>query len=122
MVGPAKAMGMGITVFAVLIMTMVGAGMMPKMSSIMGGSLPFAGSSNNSTESAQGLKALAAQNEDMKDAMRKEIDAEASAMIDKCAQTGECDDLEFLKEMCANNIMKLESCSDPRIRDFLAGA
>jgi hypothetical protein len=92
-------MGMGITVFAVLIMTVVGAGMMPKMSGLIGGSLPFGNSASNSTESAQGLKALAAQNEEMKDTMRKEIDMEASAMIDKCAQTGEC--------------------SDPRIKDFL---
>jgi hypothetical protein len=121
MVGPAKAMGMGITVFAVLIMAVVGAGMTPKISGMMGG-LPFLGSSGNSTESAQGLKALAAQNEEIKDTMRNEIDMEASAMIEKCAQTGECSDLEFLKEMCANNVMKLQSCSDPRIKDFLSGA
>jgi hypothetical protein len=52
----------------------------------------------------------------MKDTMRQQIDAEASAMLEKCADSGECEDLELLKEMCSNNILKLESCSDPRLQ------
>ncbi|MEM3161076.1 MAG: hypothetical protein QXJ74_09870 [Nitrososphaera sp.] len=117
MVGPAKAMGMGITMFVILIMSVVGMGMAPKISGIAGGAAPFLSSngSGNATESAQGLKSLAAKNNEMKDTMRQEIDKEASAMLQKCAESGECEDLELLKEMCSNNILKLESCSDPRL-------
>lgn len=114
MVGPAKAMGMGITMFIILIMSVVGMG--SKISGVAGGSIPFPNSSSgNATESSQGLKSLAAQNDEMKDTMRKQIDEEASAMLQKCADSGQCEDLGLLREMCSNNILKLESCSDPRL-------
>jgi hypothetical protein len=123
MVGPARAMGLGIVVFAVLILTVLGVGIMPKISGITGAAAPFlTDGGGNATESAQGLKSLAAKNNEMKETMRKEIDQEASAMIDKCDKTGDCGDLELLKEMCANNILKLESCSDPRLRELFTSA
>lgn len=124
MVGPARAMGLGIVVFAVLILTVLGAGIMPKISGITGAAAPFLTDSGggNATESTQGLKSLAAKNNEMKDTMRQEIDREAKAMIDKCAESGDCGDLELLKEMCSNNILKLESCSDPRLKELFGSA
>lgn len=123
MVGPAKAMGMGITMFIILIMSVVGMGMGSKISGVAGGSIPFLNnSSGNATESAQGLKSLAAQNDEMKETMRQQIDEEASVMLQKCADSGQCEDLELLKEMCSNNILKLESCTDPRLKELFAGA
>lgn len=124
MVGPAKAMGMGITMFIILVMSVVGMGMLPKISGVAGGAMPFlSGSgSGNTTESAQGLKSLAAKNSEMRDTMRQEIDQEASAMLQKCEESGDCEDLELLKEMCSNNILKLQSCSDPRLRELLPNA
>lgn len=123
-------MGIGIAIFAVLIVTVVAVGMLPMLSGLAKGAAPLladnnnnAAGGNNATEAAQGLKALASKNAEMKETMRQEIDQEAGAMIDKCAASGDCNDLGLLKEMCANNnILKLESCSDPRLKELLAGA
>lgn len=123
MVGPGRAMGLGIVVFAVLILTILGVGIMPKISGITGAAAPFlVDSGGNTTESGQGLKSLAAKNNEMKDTMRQEIDREAGAMIDKCVESGDCGDLELLREMCSNNILKLESCSDTRLRELFGSA
>lgn len=120
MVGQAKAMGMGITMCIILIISVVGMGMGSKISGVAGeGSIPFLNSSfGNATESAQGLKSFAAQNNEMKDTMLQQIDEEASAMLQKCADSDQCEDHELLKEMCSNNILKLESCSDPRLQQL----
>lgn len=120
MVGPAKAMGLGVAVFAMLIVSVLSVSM-PKITGLAGGALPGAGGNKTAVS---GVAELAKKNSEMTEVMRQQVNQEAQAMAAKCLEEGDaCQQLSLLKEICGtNNILKLESCNDPRISALVARA
>jgi hypothetical protein len=131
MVSLAKAMGFGIAIFAMLIVSVLSVSM-PKLSGIAGGALPGAdilhagGDNNNDRTAVAGVAKLAKKNSEMAEVMRQQVNSEAQAIVARCLEDGDaCQQLGLLKEICGssnNNILKLESCNDPRVAALLAKA
>jgi hypothetical protein len=129
MAGPAKAMGFGVAVFAMLIVSVLSVSM-PKLSGIAGGVLPGAedilragGNNNNNKTAVTGISELAKKNIEMTEVMRQQVNSEAQAIVVRCLEEGDaCQQLGLLKEICgsSSNILKLESCNDPRVAALLA--
>lgn len=125
MVGPAKAMGLGVAVFAMLIVSVLSVSM-PKITGLAGGALPGADvlRAGGNKRAVSGVAELAKKNSEMTEVMRQQVNQEAQAMAAKCLEEGDaCQQLSLLKEICGtNNILKLESCNDPRISALVARA
>jgi hypothetical protein len=128
-VSPGKAIGIAMAMFMIIIFAAVSTALLPKMSS-SGASIGPAMQLNalrtdgNSTESAKGLAAMAKGNKEMTEVMRQQVNSEANGLIQNCLDNPDaCKDLSLLQEICSsNNLLQLPSCSDPRLKELLAGS
>ena len=124
MAGPAKAMGIAIAVFMVIIFGIASAVLIPKMSGASAGpaiALNALRTDGNATESGKGLAAMAKGNKEMTEVMRQQVNSEANEIVQNCLDNPDaCGDLALLQELCSNDVFQLPSCSDPRIKDLTA--
>lgn len=125
MVGPAKAMGLGIGVFAMLIGSVVFM-TVPKLAGMAGGALPGADvlrAAGDNKTAVSGIAELAKKNKEMTEVMRQQTNQEAQEIVARCLDEGDaCQQIGLLKEICGSNILKLESCSDPRVAAIIKGS
>ncbi|MGI0005558.1 MAG: hypothetical protein ACREAI_04015 [Nitrososphaera sp.] len=123
MAGSAKAMGIAIAVFMVIIFGVASAALLPKLSGASAGSaLPLNAlrTDGNATESGKGLAAMAKGNKEMTEVMRQQVNSEANELVQNCLDSPDaCGDLALLQELCSNDVLQLPSCSDPRIKDIV---